>query len=133
MNGKRRGAALLRRVSAIAATAGVVLFGSGSVASGASGVFVCATLQAALNNAQPGDVLTLDGVCTNQSFTLPTGVPITLQGDPTNGLDGFDGNVDASTPILSGLDVGTTAIRSLFFRNASLTNGSGGGGDSRCP
>jgi predicted outer membrane repeat protein len=85
----------------------------------------CAGLQAALNASGNGDVITLDGVCTNQSFTLKSDAAITLQGDPSDGADGFDGGASATARILTGQGVTDTTIQRLFFKNGK-SNDAGG-------
>lgn len=87
--------------------------------------FSCAQLQAALDASQPGDVIIVDGICVGQSFRLPPW-QITLEGDPTDGLDGFDGT-GAPLNVLSGQDVMTTTIQRLIFRDSTSTASAGGG------
>jgi hypothetical protein len=99
-----------------------------SSAQAASGTFNCATLQAGLNQAADGDTITLQGVCTGQQFTLRNfGAPVapfftistwTFKGDPSNGVDGFDGTgLAASQRMLTGVDVHRLEIQDLGFRD----------------
>lgn len=98
----------------------------------------CGDLQTKLTNAQDGDVITLNssdgtgGFCTGAynlpTFPTPTGIEsyksITLQGDPSNGLDGFDRN-EASGRALTGDDSHIWEIMNLTFRDGRQT-GNGG-------
>jgi hypothetical protein len=78
----------------------------------------CSQLQALLNQAQPGDVITLSGICTGGSFDTGSTPGVTLQGAPT-GTNGFDGT-GATHPALRGYGNGLT-LRNLVVRNYSLT------------
>jgi hypothetical protein len=96
----------------------------------ASGTFGCADLQAGLDQAVSGDVITLNELCTKDnsgerqgSFELPSGRTITLQG--TTGA-GFDG-AGAVSRVLTGHDVGSTVIAGLIFRNSVAPTGLSGG------
>jgi predicted outer membrane repeat protein len=65
-----------------------------------------------------GSTVTVSGTVMSCSLTLPS-YTITLKGDG-GGDDGFDGTAGPSTPILSGMNVQTTTIKNLFFRNAAV-------------
>src|SRR4051794_564790 len=101
----------------------------------------CATLQATLTGAVNGDVITLNssngpgGLCsgtyTLPSYLSPTGIQpynqVTLQGNPADGVDGFDRNNvgGANARALSGNDIHRWEITDLSFRNGNVT-GNGG-------
>jgi len=76
----------------------------------------CADLQSVLDGSHEGQVITLQGVCTT-GYVLKTGVGVTLQGDPSDGEDGFDGG--ATLRPLRGVDADGTVISDLVFRNGS--------------
>ena len=118
------------------AVAVVALLIAASSAQAASGTFPCANLQAGLNQAAPGDVITLQGICTGQQFTLRNfGDPVapffnynswTFTGDPSDGVDGFDGSgLTTAQRMLTGVDVHRLEIQNLVFRDGNVT-GDGG-------
>ena len=96
----------------------------------------CAGLQAALDQVASGNTITLQGICTGQQFTLrnfgdPAGPFFnynswTLTGDPSDGLDGFDGSgLTTAQRMLTGVDVHRLEIQNLVFRDGNVT-GNGG-------
>src|SRR4051794_177671 len=100
----------------------------------------CEDLQTVLDGAADGDVITLDssdgvgGVChghyTLKSFPDPAGIENykvwQLQGDPTNGVDGFTGaDLTGSQRMLTGTDVHRFELWNLTFRHGDVT-GDGG-------
>ncbi len=118
------------------ALAVVALLIAASSAQAASGTFTCPNLQAGLNQAAPGDVITLQGICTGQEFDLRNfGDPVTpffnynswtFTGDPSDGIDGFDGTgLTTSQRMLTGVDVHRLEIQNLVFRDGNVT-GDGG-------
>lgn len=130
------GAVGLRRMRVAGALAVIPLCWAAvgaSRASAASMTTDCAGLQAALNQAQNGDVVTLNQMCTATnsgasagSFTLASGSTqpsFTLQGQSGSGA-GFDGTGVASS-LLSATGAGsptTFTIEDLTFQNASQAN-----------
>ncbi len=88
----------------------------------------CATLQTELNAASPGDTVTLSngGVpCTAPLITYPVTLPnkaITLTGAVAG--DGFNGQGTAQ--LMTGSNVGATAISNLVFENGHSTSGLAG-------
>ena len=80
----------------------------------------CGGLQAAFNAAADGDVIILNQMCANTSFSLPD-VRITLKGTPGAG---FDGN-GTFGPLLTGIDVKGTVIRDLTFQDGNAFSGAG--------
>jgi hypothetical protein len=118
-----------RRLAPLLAAA-TLLSAAPGVADAASGTFNCAGLQDGLNQASNGDTITLNDVCTKDnsgdahgSFTLPSGVAITLQGVAGSGFDG----AGAASRILTGNSVGSTKIFGLTFRNGRAPAGEAGG------
>lgn len=91
-------------------------------ASAATTTVGCSGLQAALNSAANGDVVKLDQLCTDQSFTITNTNAFTLEGASTN--DGFNGN-SSNTPILGSDAAVRLTIKNLLFENASQSFGGG--------
>jgi hypothetical protein len=93
----------------------------------------CTSLQSTLSAATDGSVITLDGVCTGTytlpSFPEPTGIEnykrITFQGNPSDGVDGFDRNEALGGRALTGNDIHVWEITDLTFRDGRQT-GNGG-------
>lgn len=102
----------------------------------------CATLQTVLNGAAQGDVITLNssdgvgGLCHGhydlKSFPSPIAFPNNyttwqFQGDPSNGIDGFDGSdLNGTTErMLTGVNVHRLELQNLVFRDGTVT-GNGG-------
>jgi hypothetical protein len=86
-------------------------------ASAVTSAVTCDGLQAAFDAAQDGETIELDGSCFG-SYELPTGISISLTGDPDNGVsDGFEGS-DEGSPMLVGEDPKDTTISSLHFRDS---------------
>ena len=96
----------------------------------------CAGLQSELTNAHHGVTITLQGICTGQQFTLHNfGDPVspfftistwTFKGDPSDGVDGFDGTgLNTSQRMLTGVDVHRLEIQDLVFRDGNVA-GDGG-------
>jgi hypothetical protein len=90
----------------------------------------CAHLQAALDQAETGDTITLTQSCNDQSFDIvgpiPTGTnpgPLTLMGE--TGTEVLDGGDDSTTRILTGTDVGRFVVSQLTFQDSS-SDGNGG-------
>jgi hypothetical protein len=106
------------RSSLVAMTATLAALAAPTAASAAT--TDCDGLQAALDAANAGDVVTLSdpGTCFGH-WNLPS-TPITLEGGP--GAATLSG--DGGDQILSGSDVGTTTIRGLTFVDGD-TGGSG--------
>jgi hypothetical protein len=73
----------------------------------------CATLQADLTAASDNDFVVLDGMCTGQSFSLPSGVAFSLEG-AAGTMSGFDGAPTNSSE-LYGSNVGAVTISGLTF------------------
>ena len=101
-----------------------------------SGTFDCATLQAGLNQVADGDIITLQGICTGQQFTLQSFPdPVTpfstirtwtLRGNPPTASTGLDGTgLNTSQRMLTGVDVHRLEIQNLMFRDGNVT-GDGG-------
>jgi hypothetical protein len=111
------------------ALAVLLVFVLAAPAQAASGTYTCLTLQTGLDQVQSGDVITLDGMCSDD-YTLPDfGTPgmegyktWTLQG--SGGDDGFDGTVPTGR-VLTGNDVHNLTIQDLTFRDSDVT-GNGG-------
>jgi hypothetical protein len=130
---------MARGLAVAVLTAGAMLL-PGASAWAADKPATCLTLQAVLDTAADGDVITLDssvggtaGLCTG-SYNLKnfgTSEPYaiwTLQGDPSNGVDGFDGGTGVAPPaprMLTGVNVHRLEIRNLVFRDGNVT-GNGG-------
>ena len=102
----------------------------------------CATLQTVLNGAAQGDVITLNssegvgglshGHSDLKSFPSPIAFPNhyttwQFQGDPSNGIDGFDGSdLNGTTErMLTGVNVHRLELQNLVFRDGTVT-GNGG-------
>ena len=81
----------------------------------------CAGLQAALNDTSKGTVI-LQGICVGSSFTLARA--LVLDGDPSDGPDGFDGS-GAPDAVLTVTNPGSLTISDLLFRDSTRA-GSGG-------
>ena len=117
------------------AVAVVALLIAASSAQAASDTFTCPELQAGLNQAAPGDVITLQGICTGQQFTLRNFGDLvapfnynswTFTGDPSDGIDGFDGTgLTTAQRMLTGVDVHRLELQNLVFRDGDF-NGNGG-------
>ena len=113
----------------------VALLIAASSAQAASDTFTCPELQAGLNQAAPGDVITLQGICTGQQFTLRNFGDLvapfnynswTFTGDPSDGIDGFDGTgLTTAQRMLTGVDVHRLELQNLVFRDGDF-NGNGG-------
>ena len=80
----------------------------------------CAGLQTALDDTNIGTV-TLQGICQSTAFTLTRA--LTLQGDPADGQDGFDGNGTAA--VLTVTNPGSLTIRDLLFRESTRSAAGG--------
>ena len=118
------------------AVAMLMLLVIAGAAQAASGTYTCANLQAGLNQADDGDTITLQGICTGQHFDLPT-FPTpsafpnnykmwTFRGDPSDGPDGFDGTgLTTAQRMLTGVDVHRLEIQNLTFRDGNVA-GNGG-------
>jgi predicted outer membrane repeat protein len=113
------------------AVAVVALLIAASSAQAASGTFTCPNLQAGINQAVDGDVITVDGVCTGQFNLKNFGAPgvtyatWTLQG--VGGDDGFDRN-NVSGRALTGTNTHRLVIQDLTFRDSSVTGAGQSGG-----
>src|SRR5437879_1811571 len=87
------------------------------VASAASETTNCAGLQAALDQAVNGDTITLNELCTGQSFTYTGNQSFTLEGQPGT-LAGFDGGAGGRPlSFLSASSPTTLTLRNLVFKN----------------
>jgi hypothetical protein len=120
---------------AAAATAGAFLLLFAAPAWAVDKAATCTNLQTVLDGAANGDVITLNssdgtsGFCTGH-YTLPSfavpglgenWVSWQLQGDPTNGIDGFDGSaLTTAQRMLMGTNVHVLELRSLTFRNGNV-------------
>jgi hypothetical protein len=112
----------------------LVLLGGGAFAAtpaqAASQRVTCAQLQAALDGAGNGDVITLEaGEVCHQGYTLKSHVAITLDGEAGATLDGDTG--DGRTQILTGFCVGGTTIQNLTFTHGVGDDENGGAIDLR--
>lgn len=118
----------------------VALLVAAAPAGAANKSATCADLQTVLNGAADGDVITLNssdgvgGVCHGhydlKSFPDPGSggnfAAWQLQGDPTNGIDGFTGaDLTGSQRMLTGVDVHRFELWNLTFRDGNVT-GDGG-------
>ncbi len=128
------------RARAVAGALAVALCWLALSASGASAASMttdCAGLQAALNQAQNGDTITLNQLCTATNsgtsagaFTLGSGSTqpsYTLAGQTGSGA-GFDGTGVTSSPLSvngGNSSLTTYTIRNLIFQNASETSSGG--------
>ena len=109
----------MRRWITIAGVVGA-LAGALSLPASAWGA-TCADLQATLNGASPGAVIPVDQVYTGCGLTIPAAhSPVTLRGTVAGA--GFDGNLNASTPIISGSGIGATVFQCLTFKNAATVS-----------
>ena len=120
----RAGAVTAARL-ALGVAAGAALAASVAVmapnAASADTPATCSTLQSVLDSASAGDVITLDGLCSGTTFTLPA-FAITLQGAPGT-TSGFDGTgLSGATALLRGTvnDSATETISSLVFQNNTV-------------
>jgi predicted outer membrane repeat protein len=125
--------------AAVLAVAAAALASAAGPAHAANKDATCATLQTVLDGAQHTDVITLDssdgpnGRCDRQytlrSFPSPAGGTynvVTLQGNPGNGVDAFDGT-GLPGRILTGDDVHVLEIRNLVFQDGSATGAADAG------
>src|SRR2546423_6522061 len=111
----------MRRWTAVLvmAAVGALLPALTPTAFGAAVTATCADLQTKLNAANPGDVITItDAACTNRSYEMKTGVPVTLEGAPTT----FTGHAPGADRILTAADVKTSVLRNMTFRNSVNDN-----------
>lgn len=129
------------RARVVAGAVAVALCWLALAASGASAASMttnCAGLQAALNQAQTGDTITLNQLCTATNsgtsagaFTLGSGSTppsYTLVGQTGSGA-GFDGTGVTGSLLSAGggnSSLTTYTIRNLIFQNASGTSNGGG-------
>jgi predicted outer membrane repeat protein len=99
-------------------------------ASAASMTAGCAGLQAALDQAEAGNTITLNSSCVNQSFTLRSNPPGTAS-DPTitlrglTGAEELNGGANSTTPVLTGTNVHRVIVTGLTFRNSSSSSNGG--------
>jgi hypothetical protein len=123
----------MARRAAIAAVTLLILAAAAPAQAGSVTVD-CDTLQDGLDQVQSGDVITLQGICTEsyQLHTFPTPMGIqsystwTLRGIPGDGADGFDGSaLTGAQRMLTGVDVHRLEIQNLLFRDGDVT-GDGG-------
>ena len=111
------------RVLALVSLVGLL---SASSAAATTTTVDCSGLQTALDSAQTGDVIKLDQLCVNQSYTVESTKTLTLEGasPPSHGvpIDGFNGNA-ASSSILStiGSPDGGLTIQNLLFENSTYS------------
>jgi hypothetical protein len=118
------------------ALAAVAVLVFAAPAQGASGTYSCANLQTGFTQVADGDTITLQGICTGQQFTMKNfGDPVspffsmstwTFRGDPSDGVDGFDGSgLTGTQRMLTGVDVHRLEIQDLVFRDGDVV-GNGG-------
>ncbi len=124
------------RTCLLAAAAALCWLGAGAgAASAASETVNCAGLQAALNQAQNGNIITLDQLCTSSNsaghFSIPnsSAVSFMLTGKGGSGA-GFDGTGVSQSLLSSGFssNLVTIVITNLTFRNDTAGTAPYGGG-----
>ena len=110
----------LKLAPAAAALLGALALLPGT-ALGASMEADCDGLQAALDQADAGDVITLTTDCQGRSYTLPSRISsdegYTLQGQEADRGTTLDGQGKGQVRLLRGTDTGHVHIRNLTFIN----------------
>lgn len=114
------------RTWTIVATTLAVACGATTNVQAADLAATCGTVSAVVTNAEPGDTVTLSGLCSDTAVTIDD--DLTLRGDPSDGTDGFENVPEVAAVRLSRFDADDPEVRiqDLVFRGGDAFMGSGG-------